>query len=122
MIKAIFLTLTVVFASLGICDFIHTLRSALLFPDVKANKYCVLCLKHGHAICQLRYYSFKLRWYGNEYCNNLIAVTDDLCETEIAACERFCYGSNIYLCCFNDISLLINRFEVGETDEERLNT
>ncbi|MBR4761611.1 MAG: hypothetical protein IK086_03145 [Clostridia bacterium] len=121
MIKAILWSVAVVFCALGICDFIHTVRSMLLYPDVKTNRYCVIFLRRGHAICQLKYYSFKLRWFGAEFCDCLIAVTDNLFETEIAACERFCYGSSIHLCRFGNLDTLINRFEVGETDEERLN-
>lgn len=117
MIKAIFLTLTVVFASLGICDFIHTLKTIFLFPEVRVNSYSVLFLKSGHAVSQLRFFAAKLRWYGSEYCDRIIAVTNDLDDVEAAACERFCYGSNICLGRLEDICDKLNNFEVGVTDE-----
>lgn len=119
MIKAVFLTLAVIFGALGVCDFIHILKSAFLVPDIKTNSYCVLFLRRGHAISQLRFFSYKLRWYGNEYCNKIIAVTDDLSENEAAVCEKFCYNSNINLCRFEHINSTINCFEIGEIDERQ---
>ena len=121
MIKALLLTFAIIFAALGICDFIHTLRSGIMFPDIKTKKYCVLFLKSGHAVSQLRYFAFKIRWYGSEFCDGLIAVSDDLLETEYAACERFCYGLNIRLCRFENMDSVINELEIGVSDEEKLN-
>lgn len=117
MIKAVFLSIAVVFASLGICDFIHTIKTAFLFPKVKVNSYSVLFLKSGHAVSQLRFFAAKLRWYGSEYCDRIIALTDDLDDIEAASCERFCYGSGICLGRLNCICDKLNDFEVGVTDE-----
>lgn len=116
MIEAILLTVAVVFAVLGICDFIHTVRSFFLFPEIKTESFCVLFLKDGYAQNQLRYFAAKLRWYGNEYCNKIIAVTDDLRDTEIAMCERYCYCSDICLCRLDEICEKLN-FIIGETNE-----
>ncbi|MBR4911162.1 MAG: hypothetical protein IKZ47_07595 [Clostridia bacterium] len=117
MIKTIILTLAVTFSALGICDFLHTLRSTLLLPDVKTNKYSVLFLKHGHALSQLRFISFKLRWYGGEFADRVLAISDDLDPAEIALCEKYSYGSSIRICSLCDISSIINLYETGETDE-----
>ena len=117
MIKGILLTLLVVFAALGICEFIHTLKSAFLFPGIKSAKYSVILLKHGFSSQQLRYFAYKLRWYGSELCDKIIAVTDNLSDTEIADCEKFCYGSDVYICKFSEIPLVINSFETGENND-----
>lgn len=114
MIKAIILTLSVVFAVLGLCDFIHTVKSVMLYSGVKTDNYSVLFLKSGYAISQLRYCSYKLRWYGSEFCDRVIAVKDDLTDTELAECEQFCYLSRIYLCNFSEIEAVINSFKAGE--------
>lgn len=116
MIEAIFLTVAVIFTVLGICDFIHTVRSFFLFPKIKTESFCVLFLKDGYAQNQLRYFAAKLRWYGNGYCDRIIAVTDELCDTEIALCERYCYCSDICLCRLEEIDDKLN-FITGETDE-----
>ena len=118
MIKTLILTVAAVFACLGICDFLHTVKLFLLFPGIKTSSYCVVFLKGDYAIDQLRYLADKHRWYGDEYCGRIIAVADDLSDTQIAACERFCYGLNIYLCRFENIGPVINSFEVGEFDEK----
>ena len=118
MIKAILLTLMVVFACLGISEFIHTIKSMCLYSGVKSNNYCILILRHGFSAGQLRYYAYKLRWYGNEFCDRIIAITDDLNESEIADCEKYCYGANIFLCNYSQMSLIINSFETGEINVE----
>ncbi|MBO7519737.1 MAG: hypothetical protein J6T73_03065 [Clostridia bacterium] len=112
MIEAFLLTLAVIFASLGICDFLHTLKTALLFPGIRTKNYCVVFLKAEYAVCQLRFFSAKLRWYGDEFADGIIAVTDELNKSEIALCEKYCYGANIRLCRFCDINNTI-----GETNE-----
>ena len=122
MIKAIIITTAAVFAALGMCDFIHILKSAFLVPDVKTNTYSVLVLRRGHALSQLRFFSYKLRWYGSEYCEKIIAVTDDLDDSEVAACENYCYNSGIYLCRFEDVTSKINLFEIGVIDDRRYGT
>ena len=116
MIEALLLTLAVVFASLGLCDFLHTLKTMFLFPGIKAESYCIVFLKPEHAACQLRFLAFKLRWYGSEFADGIIAVTDELSERERALCEKYCYGANIRLCRFCDINSVI-----GEKDEGRYN-
>lgn len=117
MIKAIFLTAVVIFAALGICDFFYTVISAFYHSGVKTNNYSVLFLRSGHSTDQLRYYSHKLRWYGDEFCKRIIAVTDDLSAKEISYCEKYCYGTNICLCNFSRVPSVINSFELGVTNE-----
>lgn len=116
MINTILLTVAVIFAALGICDFIHTVKAVFLYSGVKTENYCIIFLKRGSAIAQLRFFSYKLRWYGDEFCKRIIAVSDDIDSNEYAACEKFCYGENIYLCEFNAIPSLINSLSTGETD------
>ena len=112
MIEAVLLTFAVVFASLGICDFLHTIKTVFLFPGIKTNSFCIVFLKPEYAVCQLRFFAAKLRWYGGEYADGVIAVTDKLSQSELASCERCCYGANIRLCRFSDIKKVI-----GETNE-----
>lgn len=119
MIKAILLTLTVIFAVLGLCDIIYTVKTMLLYSGVKSDNYLVVFLRKGYAYSQLKFYSYKLRWYGNEFCDRIIALTDNLSEMEIADCEELCYGTRIYLCNFVDIKSVINSFNIGETGEKQ---
>ena len=113
MIEAILLTVAVVFAALGICDFLHILKTLFLFPGIKTENYSLVFLKRGYAICQLRFFAAKLRWYGDEYANGIIAVTDELSQSESALCERCCYGANIRLCSFNDLNNIIGEIDEG---------
>ena len=120
MIDMIFLSVAVIFAALGICDFLHTVKSAFLFPGVKTESVCIVFLREEYALCQLRFFAAKLRWYGSEYCDKIIAVTDGLSETAASSCERFCYGANIYLCRFGELSEKLNCL-IGEADEGKRN-
>lgn len=121
MIEAVLMTVAVTFAALGICDFIHTLRSLFLFPKIKTGSFCIVFLKAGYAQDQLRYFAAKLRWYGNEYCNKIIAVTDELSESDTALCEKYCYCSNICLCRLEEVEEKLSLI-IGETDEGHRNT
>ncbi len=122
MIKAIFLTLSVIFACLGICDFIHTVKSALSMPKIKPKKYCVVFLNSGCAAEQLKYFSDNYRWYGGEYYDELVGVIDDLSDIEASSCESFCYCGNIHLCRFENIIGQFNYLETGEFDEGKYST
>lgn len=119
MIKAIILTITVVFAALGLCDFIYTVKSMFFYSGVKSDNYLIVFLENGNAYSQLKYYSYKLRWYGDEFCDRIIALTDSLSEIELAECEELCYGTKIYLCHFKNIISVINSFKMGEIDEKQ---
>ena len=116
MIEALLLTFAVIFASLGVCEFLHTLKTAFLFPGIKTKSCCVIFLRTQYAICQLRFFAAKLRWYGSEFADGVIAVTDELSQNEIALCEKYCYGANIRLCRLGDI---INK--IGDKDEGKWN-
>lgn len=115
MIEAVFLVIAVIFAALGLCDFLHILKTVRLFPGIKTLSYCIIALREGYAQNQLRFFASKHRWYGNEYCDKIIAVTDDLEATELASCERYCYGTGIYLCRLGEIDGIL-KSEIGETD------
>lgn len=119
MVKAILLTITVVFAALGLCDFIYTVKSMCFYSGVKSDNCFIFFLRSGNAYGQLKYYSYKLKWYGDEFCDKIIALTDDISAIEMADCEKFCYGNKIYLCHFKDIKKVINSFGIGEIDEKQ---
>ena len=116
MIKAILLTLAVIFAVLGLCDIIYAVKSAFLFPGVKTNGYFVLRLKKGFALQQLKYYAEKKRWYGNEFCDKIIAITDDLDNSEKSSCDNYISRSDILLCDIYGAIYHLNGFGFGEVD------
>lgn len=122
MIKAVLLTLCVIFACLGICDFVHAVKSALSLPKIKPKRYCVFFLNSGCAAEQLRFISDKHRWYGSEYCDELVGMVDDLSDVEAASLESFCYGGNVHLCRFENIIEQLNFLETGEFDEGQYDT
>ena len=116
MISGILFVLLTVFGCLGICDFIHIIRSAVLRPGVGTDKYFIVYLRPDAASDQLRYFSDKLRWYGSEFCDKLICIADDLSDVEASSCENFCYGGNIYLCRLENIKEQLNYLKTGESD------
>lgn len=122
MIETIFLMLLVVFACLGICDFIHMIVSAVLTPKVKTKKYSIVSLKSGFAAEQLRYFYDKINWYGGDFCDEVICLVDDLSDLETSACECYCYKGNIHLCRLDNLIAQINFLETGEFDEGQNST
>lgn len=113
---AVFVVLILIFASLGICDIIHAVKSALLFPDEKPVCYCVINLKSGCALQQLKFLSERKRWYGSEFCDKIFAIGDSLDILEKSYCENFTYGSDIYVCDSDSLSGFINGIEFEEVN------
>ena len=114
MIKAIFLTLAIIFAVLGLCDVIYAVKSALLFPDTKTRSYLVFNLKKGYGLQQLRYFSQKKRWYGSEFCDKIVALNDDLDFVENSSCENYIAPDDVVVCDTNRLRELLNDFEHGD--------
>ncbi len=118
MIKAVLVTFLIVFACLGLCDCIHAVISVFLMPDVRTSRHCVVFLKPGCATEQLRWLSGELRWYGTEFCDDVIGVVDKLSDVEISACESFCYKNQVFLCRLDNLENQFNFLETGEINGE----
>ena len=59
MIKGILIALLFIFASLGICEFFHDIRSCFLSGKSDNSRFLIILLKRGTAVEQLR---FSYEW------------------------------------------------------------
>lgn len=68
------------------------------YPGIRIKNYSVIVLKNKYAIKQLNFLYKKFSWYGNEFANGIIAITDFLDTNEIDKCNEFILNKNIILC------------------------
>ena len=98
MIKAILFILLFLVVVLGLCEILYILRMFFYFPGIRNNYYLIINLKHNYALKQLNFIWQKIKWYGVDFASGIIAITDNLEQSEIVRCNDFIVGKNIVLC------------------------
>ncbi len=98
MIKSILLMLLIVFAVMGLCEFICGLRIAFFYPGRRFKSYSILYLSEGLAVQELRYIWEKYRCHGEEYSHGILAISDGLDDKEIISCYDFAADKKIIIC------------------------
>ena len=88
MIKGILICVLLLLAVSGICDIIHSVRSWLISSERPRNNISVLYLKEGTAFSQLKYIAEQYRWFGADFAEYYIAVTDELKHNDIVDLEK----------------------------------
>ncbi len=90
MIKSILLVALVILAVLGICDVIHFFRRILFSPTEKPRKMLLVFLSNKQPLLQLRQVYDSFLWHGDEFAENIVAVLDNVDESDWTACREFC--------------------------------
>ncbi len=103
MVKSILLMLLIVFAVLGLCEFICGLRIAFFYPGRRFKSYSILFLSKGNAVQELRYLWEKFRCHGEDYSHGILAINDSLEDKEIVSCRDFAADKKIIICSSFDI-------------------
>lgn len=93
----VLLTVFLLFAVTGICEFVYILKMMFYFPKTRVRHYSLVILKNGSAVKQLNYIWQKIKWHGDSFALGIIAVTDDIDETEYFECKKFVEEKNIIL-------------------------
>ncbi|MBP3706341.1 MAG: hypothetical protein J6J13_03715 [Clostridia bacterium] len=88
MIKGALIVILILLSISGICDIVHTIRMWIFAPKRPYNNICVIFLRENQANSQLRFIREQYRWYGNDFAEHIIAVTDDLSEEENNQCKN----------------------------------
>ena len=60
-------------------------------------------LQENIALEQLSYIFEKLKWNGDSYATQIIAITDNICDSECLLCNDFALKNNIVLSKFKDM-------------------
>ena len=93
----VLLIIFLLFAVVGICEFVYILKMMLYFPKIRVRHYSLVILKSGYALRQLSYMWQKIKWHGDSFALGIIAVTDDIDEAEYFDCKKFAEQKNIIL-------------------------
>lgn len=98
MIKGVLICILLLLAISGICDIIHSVRSWLISSERPRNNISVIYLKEGTALSQLKYIAEQYRWYGTDFAEYYIAVTDELKNNDISDLEK-AFAESVFIFC-----------------------
>ncbi len=85
------------FCILGITEFIHGLKLKLLAVERSQNNANLIVLNDDTALGQLSFAYSQMRWSGNDFCNVIIAVTDNLSKETLELCRAYSKKRRIVL-------------------------
>lgn len=111
-ILAIIYALIIVFAILGISDFIFFLKLSFWSPKKSNCDYILITLDKYDYKLQIYSALQKKNWYGDAYCNSIIAVTKNLNENEIEELKKSYRSNDIIFC--NDLKTFDSILPYGE--------
>ncbi len=108
MVKTFLILICVVFITLGITEFIFSLKSLYLMPKNNSPKAIVVSLKEDSLEEQIRYLTFVYRSFGSKHTNFVVLLTDQLSEESIEKCRRLVKGCGVILCKQDMLVSLLN--------------
>lgn len=98
MVKLILFIAVIFLFVLGLCEFIYIFRMLFYFPNTRLNDYLIVVLTGGYALKELNYFWQKIKWHGDSLALGIIAITDNISNNELVACENFIKNKKIILC------------------------
>ena len=107
MISLFFTIFVSLLAISGLCELIYIIKLFFLTPSKKPLCYIIVHLKENIALEQLIYSFEKIKWNGECYASQIIAITDDICDSERLLCSDFAIEHNIILSKFKDIEITL---------------
>ena len=107
MISVFFSILVSLLAIAGLCELIYTIKLFLLSPSKKPLSFIIIYLKKNIALEQLTYIFEKLKWNGESYATQIVAITDNIYDSECLLCNEFAIEHNIVLSKFEDIEITL---------------
>lgn len=97
MIKAFFIVVIMLFALLGLTEFIHGTAAHIYSEKGKNKTAYVVYLTEEKADEQLKYMVTQSVWMGEDFAERLVAVTDALSEETLCLIKDFAYKNDIIL-------------------------
>ena len=85
-------------AVLGLTDVFFFIKMCLFSPHKRADAVLFVFLDGGNSFLQLYTALQKRNWYGDSYCKQLVAVTQNLSKDEKLRCERRFANTDICFC------------------------
>ncbi|MBR4073569.1 MAG: hypothetical protein IKK24_06470 [Clostridia bacterium] len=108
-IKGIIIIIGFIFAIIGLCEFIHTVKLMFLASRKKCKTVSVVWLKSNSAVEQISFVSEQLCWLGGDFAEYVIAVTDEIDKDELDNCRSFAEGRSIIFCAESALTGLLCR-------------
>lgn len=112
MIKGILSALLFIFAALGICEFLHDLRTSFLSKNAGIDKFLIVVLKPGTALDQLKYAYEQYYWNGKRIADFIIALDSLIPEEEKELCREYSRGKDIVISPHNMAEHIINELSL----------
>ena len=96
--KVTLLLMLLIFAMLGLAEFLHGIRLRLRAPKTRAATYSVLVLGGTCPEQQLAYAVEQHRWLGCAYADRIVALDDALTAEQRSRCSRLAGCEQVILC------------------------
>lgn len=96
--KFFLLAVFLIFAILGLADFLHFIVLRFMSDGERALTYSVLILRKGDPEKQLCFAAEQMKWNGRFYADGVIALGDFLEENERNSCVETAKKYNIIFC------------------------
>lgn len=88
MVKGVLICILLLLAISGLCDIIHSVRSWMISAKRPRYNISVVYLNQETAFSQLKFIAEQYRWYGTDFAEYVIAVTDGVCKKDILNYEK----------------------------------
>lgn len=98
MIKAVLIIILSLLTIFGICETIHAFCMLFLTPKKPVKNYLLLYLSNDKAYSQLKFAIEQFHWYGNNYAERIVAITDDVDEYQLDICRSFLNNNSVIFC------------------------
>ncbi len=97
--KFLLFFIVLVFALLGLSEFLHILKLKTILPKGNPNVRVVVTLSEETAIKQLEFVCEQYLWLGVKYADEIIALAYDLSDETCFECEKFAKLNDIKIYC-----------------------
>lgn len=107
MIKTVIFASVIILSMIGLGDVLH--RLWMLFYKTKGKKIILLPLENNTAAMQIKEAAAQLRWYGRDFADTIVCISDCLDDAENEECRLLCGNSDVLkLYAFNEAKDFIN--------------
>lgn len=105
--EVVFLILIIFPTLIGMGELLHMLKTFIISPKLKCEKYIAVKLKENDALAQLNSVACELSWQGRVYGDGVIAVDCGLDSTQAEDCIKYCKRKGFFYCSEEDFKKLL---------------
>lgn len=113
MIKGVLIFILLLLSVSGLCDLIHTIRCWIISSKRPRNNICTVYLNSSNTFSQLRFVLEQYRWYGGDFSEYIVAITDELSDDEVSEYEQIFDKSKIIFCPSSSLANVLKSLKKG---------